>query len=150
MPTTRGRLPKSNTPGSAGGARVFSFFAKRMTHDFDAFPARFSVLRPRENCRVDDARFYRPKSGIQYVPLLVPNASCISSSFPSQDDPVKYLARGQRLSWPWSEVWVRGASHHERQLSGRPSHRSHIWPEHYHTKLYHRSTRAECHRRYVY
>ena len=47
--------------GSPGGARVFSsFFAEQVTHDFDAFPARFSVLRPRENSRVDDFDFTVP------------------------------------------------------------------------------------------
>ena len=43
MPTTREVLLKSNAPSVQLEAR--SFFAEQMTHDFDAFCARFSVLR---------------------------------------------------------------------------------------------------------
>ena len=75
-----------------------SFFAERVTHDFDAFPARFSVLRPRENSRVDDARFYRPKSGIQYVPLLLFSASCIDRRrFPVEMTPSSTSPAGKGL-----------------------------------------------------
>ena len=48
------------TIGSAGGARVYFFFAEQVAHDFDAFRARFSILRPYETSRVDDARSYCP------------------------------------------------------------------------------------------
>jgi hypothetical protein len=39
-------------------------------YDFDAFDARFSVLRPGENGRIDYARLYRSKSGIQCAPFV--------------------------------------------------------------------------------
>lgn len=69
---------KSNAPSAQLEVRAFSsFFAEQVTHYLDAFPARFSVLRPRENSRVDDNRLYRSKPGIQYVLLLIFNASCI-------------------------------------------------------------------------
>ena len=69
-----------------------------MTHDFDTFPARFSVLRPHENSRVDDARFYRPKSGMQYAPFLVFNASCIDRPrFPVEVTPSSTSPEGQGL-----------------------------------------------------
>ena len=69
-----------------------------MTHDFDAFPARFSVLRPRENGRTDYARFYRPKSGIQYAPLLVFNTLCIDRRrFPVEMTPSSTSPEGQGL-----------------------------------------------------
>jgi hypothetical protein len=67
-----GTVPNANGTGtsaqvqfaitSAGGARVFSsIFAEKVIHDFDAFLARFSVLKARENSRVDDARLFRSK-----------------------------------------------------------------------------------------
>ena len=78
--------------------RAFIFPAEQAAHDLDALRARSSVLRSYENSRVDDSRQHHPKPGIQYVPLLVFNASCIDHRrFPVETTPSSTAPAGQGL-----------------------------------------------------
>ena len=114
--------------GSAGGARVFFlFFAKLLAHDFDAFRAAFSVLRPCETAELTMFGYIVPDQAFSMFRCRFFNTSCIHDHhFPVEMTPSSTPPEGgPRISWPWSQVWVRGAICPEN-LKGRPSHRSHF------------------------